>query len=106
MTHVLEPLEGKLPLNQHVKSRVTEDSIGLEAASVRQLYSEVLKTIGEDPVHDGLLQTPERLEKSLAYLSRGIASIWRKSYTELFFDVDYDEMALVNFRSPKDWSAQ
>lgn len=59
------------------------------------LYRELLKRLGEDPDRDGLLKTPERMDKSLAFLTRG----YHESTTELLrgalFDVDYDEMVIV-----------
>ena len=59
------------------------------------LYRELLRRLGEDPDRDGLLKTPERMDKSLAFLTRG----YHESTTELLrgalFDVDYDEMVIV-----------
>ena len=38
----------------------------LEAVSTQDLYREMLSRLGEDPTRDGLLRTPERMEKSMA----------------------------------------
>jgi GTP cyclohydrolase I len=55
----------------------------------------ILTEIGEDPTRDGLLKTPERVDRSLRYLTSG----YQKSADELLngalFDVAYDEMVIV-----------
>jgi GTP cyclohydrolase IA len=67
----------------------------LATASTQDLYRELLIRIGEDPTRDGLVRTPERMEKSMAFLTRG----YRMSVTDVLhdalFDVDYDEMVIV-----------
>ncbi len=67
----------------------------LDTVSTQELYRELLLRIGEDPTRDGLLKTPERMEKSMAFLTRG----YNMSVTEVLhgalFDVDYDEMVIV-----------
>ena len=45
----------------------------LESVSTEELYRELLVRIGEDPNRDGLLRTPERMEKSMQFLTRGYA---------------------------------
>ena len=74
---------------------VEEFSPALHAATTEEIYRELLTRIGEDPARDGLLKTPERLEKSLAYLTHG----YQQSATEILrgalFEVDYDEMVIV-----------
>jgi GTP cyclohydrolase I len=37
----------------------------LDSVSTQDLYRELLVRIGEDPTRDGLLRTPERMEKSM-----------------------------------------
>jgi GTP cyclohydrolase IA len=56
---------------------------------------DILSELGEDPTRDGLLKTPERVDRSLRYLTSG----YRKNADELLngalFDVAYDEMVIV-----------
>ena len=59
------------------------------------IYRELLHRIGEDPTRDGLLRTPERMEKSLAYLTRGYGQTVEDVLHHALFDVDYDEMVIV-----------
>jgi GTP cyclohydrolase I len=67
----------------------------LAAASTQDLYRELLIRIGEDPTRDGLLRTPERMEKSMAFLTRGYAMDVNTVLHDALFDVDYDEMVIV-----------
>src|SRR5580692_6072502 len=67
----------------------------LAAASTQDLYRELLIRIGEDPTRDGLLRTPERMEKSMAFLTRGYTMDLNTVLHNALFDVDYDEMVIV-----------
>src|ERR1022692_2298746 len=69
----------------------------LTAASLttQELYRELLVRIGEDPARDGLLDTPERVEKSMAFLTRGYALDVKTVLHDALFDVVYDEMVIV-----------
>ncbi|MFC6647058.1 GTP cyclohydrolase I FolE [Granulicella cerasi] len=62
---------------------------------MQQLYAEMLMRVGEDPSRDGLLRTPERMEKSMAFLTRGYNQTVEEVLHEALFDVDYDEMVIV-----------
>ena len=67
----------------------------LENISTQDLYREILIRIGEDPNRDGLVKTPERMEKSLKFLTRGYTMNLTDVLHEALFDVDYDEMVIV-----------
>jgi GTP cyclohydrolase IA len=67
----------------------------LDTVSTQDLYRELLVRIGEDPARDGLQRTPERMEKSMAFLTRGYAMDVTKVLHNALFDVDYDEMVIV-----------
>ena len=43
----------------------------LSEIALRDLVAEVLRRIGEDVGRPGLVKTPERVEKSLQWLTRG-----------------------------------
>src|ERR1051325_528456 len=61
---------------------------------IEQIRS-ILTELGEDTSRDGLIKTPERVDRSLRYLTSG----YKKSADELLngalFDVAYDEMVIV-----------
>ncbi|MDE1161456.1 MAG: GTP cyclohydrolase I FolE [Acidobacteriaceae bacterium] len=62
---------------------------------MQQIYAELLARVGEDPARDGLLRTPERMEKSMAFLTRGYNQTVEEVLHGALFDVDYDEMVIV-----------
>ncbi|MDE1155484.1 MAG: GTP cyclohydrolase I FolE [Acidobacteriaceae bacterium] len=62
---------------------------------MQQIYAELLSRVGEDPTRDGLLRTPERMEKAMAFLTKGYHQTVEEVLHEALFDVDYDEMVIV-----------
>jgi GTP cyclohydrolase I len=70
-----------------------EDS--LTRATLRDLAREVLLRLGEDPSRDGLRRTPERMESSLRFLTRGRQEDPAAILQDALFDVNYDEMVIV-----------
>lgn len=73
----------------------TVESVTLDSISTQDLYRELLTRMGENPHRDGLLQTPERVEKSMAFLTKGYSMDVTEVLHEALFDVDYDEMVIV-----------
>jgi len=67
----------------------------LDTASTQDLYRELLRRIGEDPNRDGLMDTPQRVEKSMDFLTRGYGQTVTEVLHNALFDVDYDEMVIV-----------
>ena len=70
----------KLPIEKPTPERPGETpaqvaaqaaGVPLGGASMQQIYAELLSRVGEDPARDGLLRTPERMEKAMAFLTRG-----------------------------------
>jgi GTP cyclohydrolase IA len=76
-------------------ARATTELVSAASLSTQELYRELLVRMGEDPTRDGLLNTPERLEKSMAFLTRGYKMDVKTVLHEALFDVDYDEMVIV-----------
>ena len=70
-------------------------NIPLSSASMQQVYAEILTRVGEDPARNGLLRTPERMEKSMAFLTQGYKQSVETVLHQALFDVDYDEMVIV-----------
>lgn len=69
--------------------------ISLSQASLKDLMHEVLVRLGEDPMRDGLLRTPERAEKALQFLTKGHSEDPEKILRDALFDVTYDQMVIV-----------
>jgi GTP cyclohydrolase I len=58
-------------------------------------YREIIEHIGEDPQRDGLKRTPERMAKSIQFLTRGYDEDPAQLLRGALFEVDYDEMVIV-----------
>jgi GTP cyclohydrolase I len=67
----------------------------MPAKPIAPLISGVLEAIGENPQRDGLLRTPERVEKALRFLTSGYTEDIAKVVNGAIYDVKYDEMVIV-----------
>jgi GTP cyclohydrolase I len=77
-------------------SASTDLEQGLAASlTTQELYRELLARIGEDPTRDGLADTPERMEKAMAFLTQGYAMDVTTVLNDALFEVEYDEMVMV-----------
>ena len=56
---------------------------------------EVLVRIDGDPERDGLRHTPERMERSMLYLTKGYQENPEETLLGALFDVACDEMVIV-----------
>jgi GTP cyclohydrolase I len=81
-------------MNKPVRG-VLEIEEGLNKFTTEEMYREILIRLGEDPKRDGLLRTPSRVEKSMAFLTKGYNEDPAKILRGALFDVDYDEMVIV-----------
>ena len=62
---------------------------------IAPLVQALLKELGEDPGRDGLLRTPQRVAKSLRFLTQGYEQDPQVILNGALFDVTYDEMVIV-----------
>jgi len=76
-------------------SAIVSEPMTAASLTTQELYRELLVRIGEDPTREGLLDTPERMEKSMAFLTRGYAMDVKTVLHDALFEVDYDEMVIV-----------
>jgi GTP cyclohydrolase I len=63
--------------------------------SFEALIREQLRRLGEDPGREGLLKTPERVEKSLRWLTRGQGLSVQDAIGDALFEEDHHNMVLV-----------
>ena len=56
---------------------------------------EILALLGEDPEREGLLKTPERVAKSLQFLTQGYGQDGAEIIQSAIFDEKYQQMVLV-----------
>ncbi len=58
-------------------------------------YREILTLLGEDPEREGLLKSPERIAKAMAFLTRGYAQDPHEILRSAMFKEEYKQMVLV-----------
>ncbi len=58
-------------------------------------FTDVLKTIGEDPYREGLKKTPHRMGVALQYLTKGYAEDPEAILRSALFEEDYQQMVIV-----------
>ena len=68
----------------------------LIGASLQNLMRGMLLRLGEDPERDGLLHTPQRMERSMQFLTQGYHEDPEETLLGAMFDVAYDEMVIGN----------
>jgi GTP cyclohydrolase I len=78
-----------------MSTHTATEAPSLASASTEELYRELLVRIGEDPTRDGLLKTPERMDKAMQFLTRGYTQNLNSVLHDALFDVEYDEMVIV-----------
>ncbi|MBQ7640212.1 MAG: GTP cyclohydrolase I FolE [Bacteroidales bacterium] len=74
------------------------DKITFDETRTRELarhYREILRLLGEDSERDGLLKTPERVAKSMQFLTKGYQEDGRAILRSAMFKEDYRHMVLV-----------
>jgi GTP cyclohydrolase I len=62
---------------------------------LEQLVRRQLELLGEDPERDGLLKTPERVAKSLGWLTRGYETDVRDVIGDALFEETHESMVMV-----------
>lgn len=60
-----------------------------------ELYSEILTTLGEDITREGLVHTPERAAKAMAFLTKGYEQNIDDVVNNAIFESKNDEMVIV-----------
>jgi GTP cyclohydrolase I len=71
------------------------EEVGLAEVPMAELVAELLRRLGEDPSRPGLRKTPERVEKSLHWLTRGYAADPVAAIGDAIFEEDHHHMVLV-----------
>ncbi|HNB48360.1 MAG TPA: GTP cyclohydrolase I, partial [Chitinophagales bacterium] len=62
---------------------------------IEKYYREILSHIGEDPNREGLLQTPNRVSKSLQYMTHGYSIDPIEIVRSAVFNEDHNQMVIV-----------
>ncbi len=70
-------------------------SLTTEEIGIKSLIEQMLNELGEDPKREGLLKTPERVEKSLKFLTSGYQIDIDELVNGALYNESYDEMVIV-----------
>jgi GTP cyclohydrolase I len=66
-----------------------------EEIQMQALVEQILIAVGEDPKRDGLLKTPERVEKSMKFLTSGYQVDIDELINGALYEESYNEMVIV-----------
>jgi GTP cyclohydrolase I len=66
-----------------------------KGTGLQSLVERILRAVGEDPKREGLLKTPERVEKSLKFLTSGYDIDVDKLVNDALYSESYNEMVIV-----------
>jgi GTP cyclohydrolase I len=66
-----------------------------EAGSYASLVRQQLAILGEDPQREGLLRTPERVEKAMQFLTRGYSMTLEDAVGDAIFEEKHENMVMV-----------
>jgi len=70
-------------------------AITYNAADMQDLVRQMLRELGEDPEREGLVNTPQRVDQALRYLTGGSEVDMAALINDALFTVDYSEMVIV-----------
>ena len=62
---------------------------------IAEHYKEILRLLGEDPDREGLIKTPERVAKSLQFLTQGYNQDGAEIIKSAIFTEEYQQMVIV-----------
>jgi GTP cyclohydrolase I len=66
-----------------------------EEKSLAPMVRQMLSLLGEDPKREGLVRTPERVDKALKFLTSGYHTDAERIIQGALYEVKYDEMVVV-----------
>ncbi|HUH19902.1 GTP cyclohydrolase I FolE [Albibacterium sp.] len=81
-----ELLDGYVKIDQYNRDSVNR---------IADHYGDILKALGEDPAREGLLKTPERVAKSLHFLTHGYDINPAEILKSAMFKEEYSQMVVV-----------
>ena len=66
-----------------------------ETMQIRELIERFIVLVGEDPGREGLIKTPDRVEKAFRFLTKGYRQDVDHVLNDALFPIKYDEMVIV-----------
>jgi GTP cyclohydrolase IA len=87
--------QGIRRLGQQQVEDVSENGRPADLDILQSLVTEMLVALGEKPGRNGLLKTPERMAKALAFMTQGYHRDIDHLLNAALFPIEYDEMVIV-----------
>ena len=78
----------------HSRSAIAQQAMRYNAP-MQDLIARLLAELGEDPLREGLRDTPKRVEKAYRFLTSGYDADIDQVLNNALFTVDYNEMVIV-----------
>jgi len=67
----------------------------LSKVDFEDLVAEMIRRLGDDPAREGMAQTPERVAKSMAFLTKGYGETPESAVGDALFEESHQSMVLV-----------
>jgi GTP cyclohydrolase IA len=75
---------------------MSKDGIAdLAGAAFEDLVAEMIRRLGEDPTREGMAKTPERVERAMAFLTKGYDETPEEVLGDALFEESHQSMVLV-----------
>ncbi len=78
-----------------IESEVLPEPLPSTTGAIAPLVTEMLSALGENPAREGLVKTPERVEKSMRFLTSGYDMDLDEIVNGAIFASDYEDIVLV-----------
>ena len=86
-------MESMLTADQAISEMAMQED---RSRRFQEAITEILSLVGEDPGREGLVKTPERVEKAYRFFTSGYGKSVKEEVNGALFSVEYDEMIIVN----------
>lgn len=87
----MKDFDEDFPLNYSKEEKYNDSAID----TISESYKSILTAIGEDTAREGLIKTPERAAKAMAFLTQGYAVDAHEILNSAKFKEDYKQMIIV-----------
>ncbi len=74
---------------------MSNTGIDLSGVAFPELVAEMIRRLGDDPEREGMRDTPERVEKSMQFLTRGFHMSAEEAVGDAIFEEQHQNMVLV-----------
>jgi GTP cyclohydrolase I len=75
--------------------RLFEEYQTKTTSELTENYHKIIENVGEDPLRNGIVKTPERAAKAMQFLTQGYSMDPQEILNSAMFDEDYRDMVIV-----------